>query len=514
MKLLLFPHQLFHPHEFKDLNVNEIHLIEHTLFYGKRKYKYIAETHATSPKASPMIFNKKKLIFHRASMLDYIQECKSHHFKVIFHENVNTLSSIKSSIFNSQKGRSLVSLSSLDIYYYDPVDHELQDELNHIFPRACRMETPSFLFTTIQLLEYFKNLQDKAPETVSHAPFYQYSLKTHDIPFITKSHDTENRESIPVDQVPTLKIKIYDTKYIKEAIQWVNKNYSKNYGTEEDIWLPSSRKDAKQLFTSFLKDHLSDFGKYQDAMAIQQPFLHHSCISALLNVGLLTPKQVVDDTIAYYKKHKREIPLASFEGFIRQMAGWREYERMIYLTLYSEIVKSNIFKHKRLLSSVWYEERSERKEPYLTPLEDAIHMGWKYGYLHHIYRLMVVANAMNLLEIQPYEAYRWFMEFAVDSYDWVMIGNVYSMGLWADGGKTMRKPYLSSNAYIDKMSVGYDDEWGHWWRSLFYIFLYKHQSIIKKTIYVRNLATYQVMSVKNKFLMNKEASHVQKRYTK
>ena len=140
----------------------------------------------------------------------------------------------------------------------------------------------------------------------------------------------------------------------------------------------------------------------------------------------------------------------------------------------------------------------------------------KNAYTHHIERLMVLGNLMLLLSISPDEVYRWFMELFIDSYDWVMIGNVYSMGMWADGGKTMRKPYISSNAYIEKMSVGYDEdkEWQEKWRGLYYHFLDHKSSVLKKTIYARNLGALKRMKKTEKIDLMREARETIQYYTK
>lgn len=538
-----------------------IHVIEHSLFYGHRAYKYIADPPSKSPKASPMKFNKRKLVFHRASMTIYVDEWQDYKKKVNtsmssakrktlgississihFHESVSSMSSLRSiaSHHNPSKHSYVV--------YMDVVDHELQYDLNrHHFKDAFCMNSPSFLWSTCQLLEYAKvhkptpAVETNAPSSLSHASFYKESLRIHDIPYITQSHDKENRNSFSsMKQVPSPSYKTYTHSYLTKAIQWVNSHstYKHHPGQieKDDMWLPMMRKGAHAHLASFLKTDLKNFGKYQDAMVAGRPFLHHSLLSALLNVGLLTPREVVDETVSYYKSHRKSIPLASYEGFLRQVVGWREYERLIYVTLYHEMVTSNVLGHSNKLAKVWYQQDAMHEKwttqyP-LLPLQDAIHQAWTYGYLHHIYRLMVVSNAMNLMEVHPYEAYRWFMEFSVDSYDWVMIGNVYSMGMWADGGKTMRKPYLSSNAYIDSMSLGYDadkddqkdkkkktdnkeESWGEIWRALFYAFLSNHSSILGKTIYARNLATYRKMNASTQQSMKTLAKTYIKRYTK
>jgi deoxyribodipyrimidine photolyase-like uncharacterized protein len=166
----------------------------------------------------------------------------------------------------------------------------------------------------------------------------------------------------------------------------------------------------------------------------------------MLNIGLITPQQVVDIVSAYYNEHKAAIGLANYEGFIRQIIGWREYQRYIYQYAGEKMRHSNHFGNTRRLNTTWYTATTGIK-----PVDDAVRMALDDGYIHHILRLMVVGNFMNLVGIHPDNVYKWFMEFSLDSYDWVMVGNVYSMALWADGGLTMRKPYISGDGYIMKM---------------------------------------------------------------
>lgn len=513
MRLVLFPNQLFAPKELKKLTDSTIHvhLVEHTLFYGNRKYQYI--TSGKSPKATPMRFNRRKLVFHRATMLRFIDECKAENLNITFHENINSLKEIKKELI-SNASKSL-SLASLEVVYFDPVDRELLYELNQSFPNGVQLDTPYFLFSHHNLYEYLE-LGDKTnlKNRLTHSSFYKFALEKLDIPFIKKSYDTENRGTFDEKDVPLFDYATYENKYIDKAIEWLNDSkYKDNPGSIDNWWLPIMREGAERQLKEFLKNDLKHFGKYQDAMVIQRPFLYHSRLSSLLNIGLLTPRQVVDETIRYYKKNRTKIPIASFEGFIRQIIGWREYERMIYHIYYVELVTSNEFNHKHKLNEKWYTKQSQ--SGCLLPLDDAISQAWQYGYLHHIYRLMVVSNAMNLMGIMPYEAYRWFMEFATDSYDWVMIGNVYSMGMWADGGKTMRKPYISSNSYIEKMSLGYKEgDWGEKWRGLYYHFLGKHSNILKKTIYARNLGALKKMKNTERISLNKLAQQTIRYYTK
>ncbi len=203
----------------------------------------------------------------------------------------------------------------------------------------------------------------------------------------------------------------------------------------------------------------------------------------MLNIGLITPQEVVNIITDYYNSHKTQIGIANYEGFIRQIIGWREYQRYIYRYAGDKMRSSNHFNNSGILSQQWYNGTTGIK-----PVDDAIIMAMNDGYIHHILRLMVVGNMMNLVGIHPDQVYKWFMEFSLDSYDWVMVGNVYSMALWADGGLTMRKPYISGSGYIMKMG-NFDNksketkEWQTKWDDLFHHFIDRNGEKLLKTYY-------------------------------
>ena len=183
-----------------------------------------------------------------------------------------------------------------------------------------------------------------------------------------------------------------------------------------------------------------------------------------------------------------------YEGFVRQLIGWREYERMLYVLDYENLISSNYFGNKKKLNKKWY-----TGETGLKPIDDTIIKAFKNGYLHHIERLMVMLNFMNLARIHPRQIYNWFMEFSCDSYDWVMVGNVYGMGYFSTN--TMRKPYLSTSNYIRQMTDYKND--GHWneiWDALFYKFLTDNKPKLKggAAVYLRNLVHFEKKSSKEK----------------
>jgi deoxyribodipyrimidine photolyase-related protein len=200
----------------------------------------------------------------------------------------------------------------------------------------------------------------------------------------------------------------------------------------------------------------------------------------LLNTGLLDINFILDKTIVFYNKN--DIPLNSCEGFIRQIIGWREFIRGIYTVKGSEERTKNFWGFKRKIPKSFYDASTG-----ILPVDDSIRKILKTGYAHHIERLMILGNFMLLCEFDPDEVYRWFMEMFIDSYDWVMVPNVYGMSQFADGGLMSTKPYISGSSYILKMSNYKKGEWSGIWDSLFWNFIDNHRDFFDKNPRMRML---------------------------
>jgi deoxyribodipyrimidine photolyase-related protein len=194
----------------------------------------------------------------------------------------------------------------------------------------------------------------------------------------------------------------------------------------------------------------------------------HSALSPCLNLGLLTPDEVVN---AVLERHEaQDLPLASIEGFVRQVIGWREFVRGIYRVFGDEQESSNFWDHQRGLTDDWYQGTTG-----IAPLDDAIKTSLRLGWAHHIQRLMVLGNLMTLCEIRPADAWRWFMEMYVDSSEWVMGPNVYGMGIFSDGGVFATKPYICGSNYLLKMSDYSRGDWCDTVDGLYWRFIDKHR---------------------------------------
>ena len=206
---------------------------------------------------------------------------------------------------------------------------------------------------------------------------------------------------------------------------------------------------------------------------MNSPFLLHSILSPYLNIGLITPKEIISKIIENDKQKK--IPINSLEGFVRQVIGWREFMRGIYQNYDDRLEKTNYFNHKRRLTDAWYNGTTG-----IDPIDDAIKDVNKYGYVHHIIRLMHLSNVMNLSQLSPKEIYKWFMEMFVDSSDWVMSPNVFGMGTFSDGGIFSTKPYICGSNYIIKMSDYRKGKWSEIVDGLYWNFIHNNREILSK----------------------------------
>ncbi len=284
------------------------------------------------------------------------------------------------------------------------------------------------------------------------------------------SFDNENRKLIPQNKLLPEDITV--TVAADRDRDVLANIPAEQYG-EAGRWLPTTHRNAEKYLADFLKNRLSLFGDYEDAIHANHTRLWHSTLSPLLNVGLLTPKQVLDETILFAEKNNT--PINSLEGFVRQILGWREFIRASYECDGHKIRNQNFFNHTGALSSSFWTGTTN-----LLPLDHAIKNALRAGYTHHIERLMVMGNGFLLLGVHPDEVYRWFMGMYIDAYDWVMVPNVYGMSQFADGGSFATKPYISGANYLRKMSNYPKGDWEEIWTALFWYFINQHQKIFLK----------------------------------
>ena len=268
--------------------------------------------------------------------------------------------------------------------------------------------------------------------------------------------DAENRHPLPRDKktkshtldIPAIPIPEPD-EITRSAIADTRRLFGDHPGDPRTFWLPVTPAGARAWLDDFVTRRLSDFGRYEDAMDADEPFLFHSVLSPLINIGLLTPQEVVD------RVERSDAPLESREGFIRQVIGWREYMRGAFRAQ-PALENANYFHFTRTLEAWWYTAEGI-PDDIPTPVRSVLERVHRYGYAHHIERLMVLGNWFLLQGYHPREVYEWFSAMFVDAYDWVMVPNVQGMSQFADGGRVATKPYIAGGAYLQRM--------GSWWPS-------------------------------------------------
>jgi deoxyribodipyrimidine photolyase-related protein len=195
----------------------------------------------------------------------------------------------------------------------------------------------------------------------------------------------------------------------------------------------------------------------------------------MLNIGLVTPAEVLERALS--PKVANGIPLNSMEGFVRQVLGWREFIRAVYLREGGFQRTRNYWGFHRRIPASFYDGSTG-----IVPFDGVLSKVLQTGYAHHIERLMVLGNFLLLCEFDPDEVYRWFMELFIDAYDWVMVPNVYGMTQFADGGLMTTKPYISGSNYLAKMGdweagpvLPSGHRWGEVWDALFWRFMHVHR---------------------------------------
>lgn len=265
------------------------------------------------------------------------------------------------------------------------------------------------------------------------------------------NYDKENRKTLPKKmQIPPIPKFVPDA-ITQEVINLVETYFPDNFGAIADFNYAVTRPQALILVKEFIEVRLPNFGVYEDAIKLGEPFLFHSVLSIYLNNGLLLAQEICEMAIAAYAEHQTEtqkiIPLNSIEGFIRQLLGWREFIHVYYEAMMPAARLSNHFNFTKSLPKLYWDADTD-----LLCLKDAATNVIQHAYSHHIQRLMVLSNFSNLTFSNPLELNQWFHLAYIDAYEWVELPNVLGMATFADGGVLASKPYVSGGNYINKMS--------------------------------------------------------------
>jgi deoxyribodipyrimidine photolyase-related protein len=354
-----------------------------------------------------------------------------------------------------------------------PAERELRTELRDLTDSGALVEVPHEGWLTTP--EDFAAARQGPPWRMD--AFYRYVRRRYDVlmegdrPAGGKySFDTENRRAWRGDP-PAPALPVFAADDVTEEVgDLIRTRFAEHPGTLDLTAFPSTRADAVAAWAWAQQECLASFGPYQDAMSMKSESLFHTRISALLHLHRLLPATVVRDVIAM------DLPLASREGFVRQVLGWREFVRHVHDATdgFRDLPPDVLGRAASLPPAFW------GKTSGLACLDHVVADVWRSGYGHHITRLMVLSNIATLLDVDPRQLTDWFWVAYTDAYDWVVEPNVLGMGTFSAGEAMTTKPYVCGGAYIDRMgdfcsACQFDPRRDCPITSLYWDFLHRHE---------------------------------------
>lgn len=459
--LILYPHQLF----ALDLlpQVDNVVLVEEPLLFG------VDQEHRQR-------LHKQKIVLMRASMQRYAEE-------VLWPAGIK-VDYIGLDVFMQTKDMLEKVRKYEQTIMFDPGNEiltgrilEARREMGDEAPAIEFLPNPNFYLKEHEVRQYFA-------ERHAHpfADFYQwqrerFNILIHDFKPIGGDWILESKQVKPSEQLPSFAA-FGDNKWVRDAIAYVNKHFPDNPGSVDCIW-PTSQAEAATWLHDFTQHRIDSYGQYAEAFDSDSPWLYHSALASSLNLGLLSPQQVV--TAALERHAKKPVELASLEAFIRQVLGYREFTRGISLIGGKAMRDANPLKANRRLTLDWYSGNTG-----LPVFDDLVKKVLSRGYAHHSERLLIAGTLMTLCEITPLDIHQWFTELFVDAHDWALVPHVYSLSQFADATTLVGGPYIcTSKTLIDKSNYQ-RGEWANTWDGLYWRFIEKHRTIFKKNAKMRS----------------------------
>jgi deoxyribodipyrimidine photolyase-related protein len=392
----------------------------------------------------------QKIVGFFAAMRNFAEELQAHGHQVVY-LNLNDANNLGSFEVNLE---AMLQRGGYTHFEYQLPDEYRVDQLLKAFVTRLKIEVQVFdtehFYTTREELGLFFS----GKKTLVMESFYRSMRKKHQVltdgdqPLNGQwNFDAENRKKLPKGHIAIPPL-LFNTD-VSEILDEIHQTDIKFIGSIEPgsfIW-PISRSQSLELLEFFVTWCLPCFGSYQDAMSPGQWSLYHSRLSFSLNTKMISPVEVVDRAIRAWRENPDQIAYHQLEGFVRQIIGWREYMRGVYWLKMPGYASLNFFEHQAKLPS-WFWTGKTR----MNCLKDAIHQSLQTAYAHHIQRLMITGNFALLAGVDPDQLDGWYLGIYIDALDWVEITNTRGMSQFADGGIVGTKPYVSSAAYIDKMS--------------------------------------------------------------
>jgi deoxyribodipyrimidine photolyase-related protein len=475
---IIWPHQLFEKINLLE-KYDNVYLVEEYLFF--KQYA----------------FHKTKLVFHRATMKAYETYLLEKKIKVIYIAATQTNSDIRKLIpFLRKEG--VTNIGTFAMHDFN-LQKRLTENCTDLNIELEIIESDYFINSQHSIESYFAE-NKKMFQTefyIAQRKKYAILINEKQKPIGDKwTFDAENRLKYPKGKKPPTIVFNINSNYYQEATEYVTTNFNNNYGNILQHGYPITHTESKQWLQHFFETRFNDFGIYEDAIVSDEIYLHHSILTPMLNCGLITPKYIIDSALLY--ANNNSIPLNSLEGFIRQILGWREFIRSVYVLKGVQQRTTNYWNFTTPIPTSFWNGTTG-----ILPIDDTIKKINDTAYCHHIERLMVVGNFMLLCEFAPNEVYKWFSTLFIDAYDWVMVPNVYGMSQFADGGLMASKPYISGSNYILKMSNYKKGPWCEIWDGLFWRFMNMHRNF-----FLSNPRLGMLVHLFDKLPAAKQAAHL------
>ena len=410
-----------------------------------RDVVWMAEVAAESTKVWSV---KARIAVFLAAMRHFREELRSRGWRVVYHElgaYGNFVEALRASVLELRPTE-LVMVQAGEW----SVQHDLETAAAELGVPLEVREDRHFLCTTAEFASHAKGRKQLRME------FFYREIRQRTGVLMEQgapaggqwNFDQDNREAFGKDgpdllRVPPRRFVPDDT--TREVIALVEERFAAHPGTLKDFDWPVTAAQSVEALEDFIAHRLPKFGQYQDAMWTHEPWLFHSRLSAAMNLKLLDPRVVI--AAAEKAWRSGHAPLPAVEGFIRQILGWREYVRGIYWLKMPGYVRLNEMQaHETLPAFYWTGDTD------MNCLRDALSQTLRYGYAHHIQRLMVTGLFALLYGVDPHQVHEWYLAVYVDAVEWVELPNTLGMSQHGDGGLMASKPYVASGKYIQRMS--------------------------------------------------------------
>lgn len=454
--LVLYPNQLF-MFEYLPKDVERVLLVEEPLLFG-------------NDEQYPSSFHRQKLVMHRASMRRYVGEVlwpAGFEVDYVEHHTLKRSEGIADRLEDAE-----------ELVIFDVVDDILRRRLSAVCAETHKkltwLDNPNFFLKRSEVQAKFQG--SGIPKFAS---FYQWQRERFNI-LLTAAykpaggrlmHDAEGVRRVPQDQpLPTFAV-FGDNDFVREAVEYVNKHFPDSYGALNQAPWPTSHQEADKWLHDFIETRLENSGNYRDSIDPNAPWLFHGALSAPLNIGLLSPQQIL--SAALERHAEKKLPLTSLEPLVRDILGWREYYRGLYESQQTALRTGNRFDNDRLLTDDWYAATTG-----LPPLDYAIRNLFERAYVHEAERTDVIGAAMLMSGINPKAVYQYFNELMIDGYDWISVPRVFGFSQCSDGGSLAGVIPLYNSSNLLARSHYEDGGWCDIWDGLYAKFIEDNEKIL------------------------------------